>query len=59
MMIVERRVVILPATEEGRRYAEDLCHKYRTEDIAYSRENTSSAILIRSLIIAEGEKDEK
>ena len=49
MNITEERIVIVPNTECGRAYIDKVCEAYRLSGTAYSREDTTAGITLKTL----------
>lgn len=66
MYITEERILTAPNDERGREYIDKMCDAYRLSGTAYKRENTTTAISLRTLhvlytgtgdVVREGDND--
>lgn len=49
MYITEERILIAPNDEQGRAFIDKMCEAYRLSGTAYSREDTTTAISLKTL----------
>ena len=49
MYITEERILTAPNDERGRAYIDKMCEAYRLSGTAYKREDTSTAISVKTL----------
>lgn len=49
MYITEERILTAPNDERGREYIDKMCEAYRLSGTAYKREDTSTAISVKTL----------
>lgn len=53
MYIIEERILTVPNGERGRAYIDKMCEAYRLSGTAYKREDTTTAISLRTLQVVD------